>query len=53
MQFLEGFALGSAVVEAGFGALKAALLAISYSLSTPLGIAIGRWHAVQLRHGSH
>ncbi len=41
LQFLEGFALGSAVVEAGFGAAKAYGLALFYSLSTPLGIAIG------------
>jgi zinc transporter ZupT len=41
VQFLEGFALGSAVVDAGFGRVKAYLLALFYSISTPLGIAIG------------
>jgi hypothetical protein len=41
VQFLEGFALGSAVVDAGIGNIKAYMMALFYSLSTPLGIAIG------------
>lgn len=40
-QFLEGFALGSATVEAGIGMKRALYLAGIYALTTPIGIAIG------------
>lgn len=41
LQFFEGFALGSAAVDAGLGAARAALMGLAYSVTTPVGIAIG------------
>ena len=41
VQFFEGLALGSAAVQAGIATRKALLLGLVYSLSTPLGTAIG------------
>ena len=54
-QFLEGFALGSAVAAAGIHAAKALALAAFYTLSTPLGVAVGepmRSHAGRAAPGT-
>eukprot|EP00887_Chlorella_sp_A99_P002159 scaffold21.g2159.t1 len=40
-QFFEGFAIGSAAIDSGIGAPRAALMTLVYSLTTPTGIAIG------------
>ncbi len=40
-QLFEGLAIGSAAVDAGLGALRCAALGVAYSVTTPLGIAIG------------
>lgn len=40
-QFFEGFALGARLAELEFGGWNEALLATIYSLSAPLGIAVG------------
>ena len=40
-QFFEGLALGSAAIEAGIDTSKALLVALTYSLSTPVGTALG------------
>lgn len=40
-QAFEGFAIGAAAVDAGLGQAKSMLLAGIYSLTTPVGIAIG------------
>jgi zinc transporter 1/2/3 len=40
-QFFEGFAIGSAVVDSGLGVLKSLVLALAYSITTPIGIAVG------------
>jgi zinc transporter 1/2/3 len=40
-QLFEGFALGSAAVDAGLSSLKCSLLGLAYSVTTPVGIAIG------------
>lgn len=40
-QFFEGFAIGSASVDTGLGWAKSAVLVGIYSLTTPVGIAIG------------
>lgn len=40
-QFFEGFAIGSAVVDSGLGVMKSMLAGAIYSVTTPLGIAVG------------
>ncbi|KAI3438305.1 hypothetical protein D9Q98_000739 [Chlorella vulgaris] len=40
-QFFEGFAIGSAVVDAGLGPLRSMLMGLAYAVTTPIGIAIG------------
>lgn len=40
-QFLEGVSLGSVVNVAGFAKLKGLSMVLLYSLTTPIGIAIG------------
>lgn len=40
-QALEGLALGTFIVKAHFGALKAVVLVATYGLTLPIGIAIG------------
>lgn len=40
-QFFEGFAIGSAAVDSGLGAKKSFVMGVVYSLTTPVGIAIG------------
>jgi zinc transporter 1/2/3 len=40
-QGLEGLGLGSTVVRAGFSSLKSALMIGVYSITTPVGIAVG------------
>lgn len=40
-QFFEGFAIGSAVVDSGLGLMKSVLAGAIYSITTPLGIAVG------------
>jgi len=47
-QFFEGFAIGSAVVDSGLGLWKSVMAGAIYSITTPLGIAVGepqRWAA--------
>lgn len=41
LQFFEGWAIGSAAVDAGISSAKATLLGVVYSLTTPCGIAVG------------
>lgn len=41
LQFFEGFAIGSAVVDSGLGLMKSVLAGAIYSITTPLGIAVG------------
>lgn len=43
LQFFEGFAIGSAVVDSGLGVMKSCMMGLAYSITTPLGIAIGKW----------
>lgn len=40
-QALEGIALGTVVNNASFGRVKSLLMAATYSLTCPVGIAIG------------
>ena len=40
-QFFEGFAIGSAVVDSGLGVAKSLVAGLAYSVTTPMGIAIG------------
>ena len=40
-QFLEGISLGSIVAVAGFSWLKSLSMVVIYSLTTPVGVAIG------------
>ncbi|KAI7846040.1 hypothetical protein COHA_000407 [Chlorella ohadii] len=40
-QFFEGFAIGSAVVDSGLGLWKSVMAGAIYSITTPLGIAVG------------
>lgn len=40
-QFLEGLGLGAVVVAARFSRIKSAIMALSYAVTTPLGIVIG------------
>lgn len=40
-QFFEGFALASAAVDAALGTAKCIIMAVAYSVTTPVGIAIG------------
>ncbi len=40
-QFFEGFAIGSAAVDSGLGAVQAGAMGLAFSVTTPAGIAIG------------
>jgi zinc transporter 1/2/3 len=40
-QLVEGVGLGSVIAAAGFAKLKAILMVIVYSITTPVGVAIG------------
>ena len=40
-QFFEGLAIGTAAVDAGLGSGKTTILGLAYSVTTPVGIAIG------------
>lgn len=52
-QFFEGFAIGSAVVDSGMGAVKSMLMGLAYSVTTPIGIAVGEpaWPAGRVAAG--
>lgn len=41
LQFFEGLALGSAAIQAGLATSKSVFVALTYSISTPVGTAIG------------
>ncbi len=38
---LQGFAIGSAVVDSGLGVVKSLIMGLAYAITTPVGIAIG------------
>jgi zinc transporter 1/2/3 len=40
-QFFEGMGLGGCIAQAGFGNLSVVVMALAFSLTTPLGIAVG------------
>jgi hypothetical protein len=40
-QFFEGFAIGSAAVDSGLGAVQACAMGLVFSITTPAGIAVG------------
>ena len=40
-QLFEGFAIGSAAVDSGLSAARAAIMGAAFSATTPLGIALG------------
>ncbi|KAI3423948.1 hypothetical protein D9Q98_009782 [Chlorella vulgaris] len=40
-QFFEGFAIGSAAVDSGLGAVQACAMGLVFSVTTPAGIAVG------------
>lgn len=48
-QFFEGFAIGSAVVDAGLGPLRSMLMGLAYAVTTPIGIAIGGPHGLLIK----
>ena len=43
LQLFEGFAIGSAAVNSGLTTTKIFLLGLIYSVTTPVGIAVGEW----------
>ena len=43
LQLFEGFAIGSAAVNSGLTIMKSFILGLIYSITTPVGIAVGEW----------
>lgn len=52
-QFFEGFAIGSAAVDSGLGAVQACAMGLVFSVTTPAGIAVGEARGLLLGAGRH